>query len=56
MLENMAKNWDSSRKDFAATHPAPADRIKELQKIGVTSSTASANSRQQRFLAATKSL
>ena len=56
MLENMQKNWDSSRKDFAATHPAPADRIKELQKIGVTSSTASANSRQQRFLAATKSL
>ena len=56
MLENMQKNWDSSRKDFAATHPAPADRIKELQKIGVTSSTASSNSRQQRFLAATKSL
>ena len=56
MLENMQKNWDSSRKDFAATHPAPADRIKELQKIGVTSSMASANSRQQRFLAATKSL
>ncbi len=56
MLENMAKNWDASRKDFAATHPAPADRIKELQKIGVTSSTASSNSRQQRFLAATKSL
>ena len=56
MLENMAKNWDSSRKDFAATHPAPADRIKELQKIGVASSSASANSRQQRFLAATKSL
>ena len=56
MLENMAKNWDSSRKDFAATHPAPADRIKELQKIGVTSSKASAAARQQRFLAATKSL
>ena len=56
MLENMQKNWDSSRKDFAATHPAPADRIKELQKIGVTSSMASANSRQQRFLSATKSL
>ena len=55
MLENMAQNWDPSRHDFAATHPAPADRIKELQKIGVTSSAASANSRQQRFLAATKS-
>ena len=56
MLENMAKNWDASRKDFAATHPAPADRIKELQKAGVASSKASAASRQQRFLAATKSL
>jgi beta-barrel assembly-enhancing protease len=56
MLENMAKNWDSSRKDFAATHPPPADRIAQLQKIGVTSTVASTNSRQQRFLAATKSL
>ena len=56
MLENMAKNWDSSRKDFAATHPAPADRIKELQKLGVASSQKSAAARQQRFLAATKSL
>ncbi|HAL92372.1 MAG TPA: peptidase M48 [Verrucomicrobia bacterium] len=56
MLENMAKNWDSSRKDFAATHPAPADRIQELQKSGVASSVASAPARQQRFLAATKSL
>ena len=56
MLENMAQNWDSSRKDFAATHPAPADRIAQLQKLGVASSKASANSRQQRFLAATKSL
>ena len=56
MLENMQKNWDSSRKDFAATHPAPADRIKELGKIGVAASTASADVRQRRFLAATKSL
>ena len=56
MLENMAKNWDASRKDFAATHPAPADRIAELRKLGVTASTASAAPRQQRFLAATKSL
>ncbi len=56
MLENMAKNWDSSRKDFAATHPAPADRIAQLQKLGVSSSKVSANSRQQRFLSATKSL
>ena len=56
MLENMAKNWDASRKDFAATHPAPADRIKELQKLGVASSKTSAAARQKRFLAATKSL
>ena len=56
MLENMAKNWDASRKDFAATHPAPADRIKELQKSGVASSKTSAAARQTRFLAATKSL
>lgn len=56
MLENMAKNWDASRKDFAATHPAPADRIKELQKSGVASSKTSAAARQKRFLAATKSL
>ncbi len=56
MLENMAKTWDSSRHDFAATHPAPADRIAQLQKLGVASSLASANSRQQRFLAATRAL
>ena len=56
MLENMAKNWDASCKDFAATHPAPADRIKELQKSGVASSKTSAAARQTRFLAATKSL
>ena len=56
MLENMAKNWDSSRKDFAATHPPPAERLVQLKKIGVEPSQASANARQQRFLAATKSL
>ncbi len=56
MLENMAKNWDSSRKDFAATHPPPQERIQQLQRIGVASSMASTNSRQQRFLAATRAL
>ena len=56
MLENMEKNWDSSRHDFAATHPPPADRIAQLKKLGVESSLASTNSRQQRFLAATKTL
>lgn len=54
MLENMAKNWDSSRHDFAATHPAPADRIAQLQKLGVASTKATAPARQQRFLAATQ--
>ena len=56
MLENMEKNWDSSRHDFAATHPPPADRIAQLGKLGVASTKASANARQQRFLAATKTL
>jgi predicted Zn-dependent protease len=54
MLENMAQKWDASRKDFAATHPPPADRIAQLKKIGVTPSKASNNARQQRFLAATR--
>ena len=56
MLENMAKNWDSSRKDFAATHPPPADRIAELQKAKVESSKETAAARQKRFAAATKAL
>lgn len=54
MLENMAKSWDSSRKDFAATHPAPADRIAELKKAGVETTAETAASRQKRFAAATK--
>ncbi len=56
MLENMEKNWDSSRRDFAATHPPPAERIAQLKKIGMASTQASTNSRQQRFLAATHGL
>ena len=56
MLENMQKNWDPSRHDFAATHPPPADRIAQLKKLGVTSTVASTNSRQKRFLAATQTL
>lgn len=56
MLENMAKSWDSSRKDFAATHPPPADRIAELQKAKVESSKETAAARQKRFAAATKAL
>ena len=56
MLENMEKSWDPTRHDFAATHPPPTDRIAQLKKLGVVSTKASANSRQQRFLAATKAL
>jgi beta-barrel assembly-enhancing protease len=56
MLENMEQSWDSTRKDFAATHPPPTERIVQLKKLGVVSTKASANSRQQRFLAATKAL
>ena len=56
MLENMQKNWDPSRHDFAATHPPPADRIAQLKKLSVTSTVASTNSRQKRFLASTKAL
>ena len=56
MLDNMAKDLDSSRHDFAATHPLPSDRLAQLKKIGVVSTLASTNSRQQRFLAATKAL
>ena len=56
MLENMAKSWDSSRKDFAATHPPPADRIAELKKAKVESSKETAAARQKRFDAATKAL
>ncbi len=56
MLENMAKNWDSSRKDFAATHPAPADRLAQLAKIGVAPTATTAPARQKRFAAATQKL
>lgn len=56
MLENMARNWDSSRKDFAATHPPPADRIAQLQKSGVPTTKDTTAARQKRFDAATKAL
>lgn len=56
MLENMARNWDAARLDFAATHPPPAERIAQLKKAGLTSTLASNNARQQRFLAATQTL
>ena len=56
MLENMEKSWDPTRHDFAATHPPPTERIVQLKKLGVVSTKASANSRQQRFQASTKAL
>ena len=56
MLHNMEKNWDSSRHDFAATHPAPADRIAQLRARGVEATKVTAAPRQQRFAAAIQSL
>ena len=56
MLENMARNWDASRKDFAATHPPPADRIAQLAKRGVASTKETSPARQKRFDAAMKAL
>ena len=56
MLENMNRNWDPSRHDFAATHPPPAERIRQLKRIGVTSTTDTVVARQKRFSAAMKRL
>jgi len=56
MLENMAQKWDPSRHDFSATHPPPADRIKQLKRKGVTAEGSPVAARQKRFGAAMKSL
>jgi len=56
MLENMQKNWDASRLDFAATHPPPVDRIAQLRRRGVAETKQTAPARQQRFVAATRGL
>jgi beta-barrel assembly-enhancing protease len=56
MLENMQKNWNPARKDFAATHPPPADRIAQLKKSGVLATADTVAVRQKRFVAATKAL
>ena len=56
MLENMQKNWNPSRHDFAATHPPPADRIEQLRRIGVAAAESAVLARQQRFNAAIKTL
>ncbi|HOU20783.1 MAG: M48 family metallopeptidase [Kiritimatiellae bacterium] len=56
MLENMQRNWNPTRKDFAATHPPPADRIQQLARVGVAATKDTNPTRQQRFLAAMKAL
>ncbi|MDD2239935.1 MAG: M48 family metallopeptidase [Kiritimatiellae bacterium] len=56
MLENMQANWVSTRLDFAATHPPPADRIAQLKCKGLTSTKKTAPARQQRFDAIRKAL
>lgn len=54
MLANMEKRWNPSRHDFAATHPPPADRIAELQKLGIGGTVLLPAVRIQRFQAATR--
>jgi len=56
MLENMQKNWDASRLDFAATHPPPSDRMAQLRRRGVAATKQTSPARQQRFAAATRGL
>ncbi len=56
MLENMNRNLDPHRHDFSATHPPPAERIRQLKRIGVTSTTDTVAARQKRFGAAMKLL
>lgn len=56
MLENMEANWVSTRLDFAATHPAPADRIAQLKRRGLAATKETAPARQKRFNAALKAM
>ena len=56
MLDNMQQKWDPARRDFAATHPAPADRIAQLKKLGVTATKQTTAARQQRFQDAVQGL
>lgn len=53
VLQNMSAKLKPDGHDFAATHPPPAERIKDLQKL-LTGSAAAAVSpaRQQRFSSA----
>jgi beta-barrel assembly-enhancing protease len=53
VLKIMDKNLKKGGSDFAKTHPAPQDRIKELQSHGQKfTAVAEPNSRSQRFHAA----
>jgi beta-barrel assembly-enhancing protease len=52
MLMVMKKNLKAGGRDFAKTHPAPNDRIMEIQKKGLAYATVPAPApRQTRFLA-----
>ena len=54
MLENMQRNWNPARLDFAATHPAPGERIEQLRRRGVAATKETDPARQARFEAATR--
>lgn len=54
MLRNMEKRWDPSRHDFAATHPSPADRIAQVEKLAGGAAAPANPVRTGRFLAAVK--
>ena len=50
MLNEMEKNLKPGGHDFAATHPPPRDRIKDVEKLAAgTASTAIPAARQKRF-------
>ena len=50
MLTAMKKNLKAGRLDFAKTHPAPGDRIAEIQRVGLRYATLPAPAeRQKRF-------
>ena len=56
MLENMQANWEPTRLDFAATHPAPAERIAQLKRRKLSATKETAPARQKRFNTVLKAL
>lgn len=52
VLQNMSAKLKPDGHDFAATHPPPAERIKDLQKMVPAAATAVVPARQQRFASA----